>query len=428
MIQNIAEFLEELKKNGIEIIKASEYVKHPGLIGEMYEGLTTELLNKSIFKGFDLRVCSGKVKNNTGGISAQIDCMLVVGEGEDIPFTDKKVYHYSKVIAVFEVKKTLNKTEIIDSFAKMRTITEVSSNPDFDGEKSTMQMLRTAWQILTNTELPARNVVDALPEHLQYIYHVLFMEAFLPLRISIGYYGYKTEYALRNAFWKLLEEKTNLGERKGLGIGSFPSMIICGNNSLIKGNGMPNAIPFHDSHCYWSIYISSDKNPLLNLLDLIWTRLSFKFGISSTSIFDDGLTYEMFHRFIDCRFDKTENMMGWSYNYIEMSDSDLNLEAHEQKWVPVELDKFEFILINTLIKKEKIDRTEWDFNEFVKEKGVELDKILERLHKERLIFYNDTEIKLSTQQCHVTRMKGKFYAGEDGNGLMSKWIEQVRGS
>lgn len=427
MIQNIAEFLEELKKNGIEIIKASEYVKHPGLIGEMYEGLTTELLNKSIFQGFDLRVCSGKVKNNTGGLSAQIDCMLVVGEGEDIPFTDKKVYHYSQVIAVFEVKKTLNKSEIIDSFAKMKTITEVSSNPDFDGDKSTMQMLRTAWQILTNTELPARNLVDELPEHLQYIYHVLFMEAFLPLRISIGYFGYKSEYALRNAFWKLLEEKTNLGERRGLGIGSFPSMIICGNNSLIKANGMPNAIPFHDSHCYWSIYISSNKNPLLNLLDMIWTRLSYKFGISSTSIFDDGLTYETANRFIDCRFDKAENMMGWSYNYTELSDSVLNQAAPEQKWEPAELTNSEFELINALMQTDKIDRRDPAFQKFVQEKSIDLASILEILCTNRLIFYNETEIKLSTQQCRVAKINGKIYAGEDGNGLMSKWINQALG-
>lgn len=428
MIKNIAEFLEELRKNGIEIIKSAEYVKHPGLIGEMYEGLTAELLNKSIFSGLDLRVCSGKVKNNTGGISAQIDCMLVVGDGEDIPFTDKKVYHYSQVIAVFEVKKTLNKSEIIDTFDKMRSITEVSSNPDYDGEKHIMRMLRTAWELLTNSELPARNEVDQLPENLQNIYHVLLMEAFLPLRISIGYYGYKTEFALRNAFWKLLEEKTNLGERSGLGIGSFPSLMICGNNSLIKCNGMPNAIAFHDSHCYWSIYISSNKNPLLNLLDLIWTRLSFKFGISSTSIFDDGLTYESVHRFIDCRFDKDENMMGWSYNYIEMSDSDLNQVVPEHKWEPIELDKIEFIIINALLQKDKIDRNEPAFQKFVEDEGVDLATILEKLHIDRLIFYNETEIKLSTQQCRLAAINGKMYAGEDGNGLMSKWIDQVRSS
>lgn len=96
----------------------SEYIKQPGLIGDMYEGLTSELLNKSIFEGLDLRIASGKVKNNSGFLSSQIDCMLVVGDGDNIPFTNKKVYHYSQVIAVLEVKKILTKKKLSIPFSK----------------------------------------------------------------------------------------------------------------------------------------------------------------------------------------------------------------------------------------------------------------------------------------------------------------------
>ena len=228
----------------------------------------------------------------------------------------------------------------------MKSIINVSSNPDYDGDAYMMRMFKTAWELLTNSELPRREKIDELPEHLQYIYHTLFMEAFLPLRIVFGYFGYKSEFSLRNAFIKLLEEKVKKGEHEGFGIVSFPSLIICGNNSLMKANGMPNAIPFHDEYFYWSIYLSSNKNPLLNLLELIWTRLSFKFGISSTSIFNDDLTYDMAHRFIDCRFDKNEKILGWSYKYFELSDEDLTSTYKDENWQPIELDENELKIIH----------------------------------------------------------------------------------
>ena len=181
----------------------------------------------------------------------------------------------------------------------MQSVTKVCQNPDVDGEAYMMRMLRNAWILLTNTELPDRNKINELPEYLQYTYHILFMEAYLPLRITFGYFGYKSEYNLRNSFWKMLEEKATNGQTKGFGIGSFPSMIISENNSLLKCNGMPNAVPFHNENFYWSIYLSTNKKPLQNLLDLIWTRLSFKFEISSTYLFDDDLISESFHRFIE---------------------------------------------------------------------------------------------------------------------------------
>lgn len=425
MIKSISDFLEELKKNGIEIIKKSEYIKHPGLIGEMYEGLTNDLLNKSIFKDFDLRISSGKIKNNSGDISSQIDSMLVVGEGEIIPFTDKKVYHYSQVIAILEVKKNLNKKEILDSFAKMQSVTKVCSTPDLDGEPYIMRMLSNAWKLFTNTELPERNKLEKLPEYLQYTYHILFMEAFLPLRITFGYFGYKSEYSLRNSFWKILEEKVNIGENRGFGIGSFPSMIICENNSLLKCNGMPNAVPFQNKEFYWSIYLSTNKNPLMNLLDLIWTRLSFKFKISSTALFDDGLISESIHRFIDCKFESNEQQKGWSYSYIDIDESQLQTEPQIFEWKPVQLNKIEFIIINKLLKEEKIKINDKDFQKFILTEKINVEQTLKRLHSERLIFYNESEIKLSTEECLIVCKNGIFYAGENSNGLMSKWINKV---
>jgi hypothetical protein len=107
MIKTVSDFLAELKSKGTELIKKYEIVDHPVLIGDMYEGLTQEILNKSIFVGLNLKIVGGKIKNLKGDLSSEIDCMLVEGEGEKLPFTEKYIYHFTQVIAVIEVKKIL---------------------------------------------------------------------------------------------------------------------------------------------------------------------------------------------------------------------------------------------------------------------------------------------------------------------------------
>ena len=423
MIKNIADFLEELKKNGIELIDEKGNVEHPGMTGDIFEGLTTELLKKSIFQGLDLKIRTGKIKNNDNKLSSQIDCMLVTGDGENVPFTNHYIYHYSQVIAVLEVKKTLNKQQISNSHKNLKSIIDVSRGIDYDGENYMMRMLKISWELLTNTELPKREDLKNLSEDYQFIYHNLLMEAFFPLRIVFGYFGYNSEYALREGFIKMLEDKINAGERKGFGVGSLPNLIICNNYSLIKSNGMPFAIPFQNQEFYWPIMISSNKTPLLNLLELIWTRLSFKFRISST-IFDDDLEIDTAHKFLDCKLDSdSSGNKGWSYSYFYIDKNDLNQDFPSKQWEPPELDLKEFKLINVLCLEYELKLNDDYFIKLLEEYNCSEDEIVQSLINKRLIFKNNNSIKLSTRQCVAVVKNGKFYAGDDFNGMMTKWIK-----
>lgn len=106
MIVTISDFLQSVMNKEKELIKKYEIVRHGPTIGDMYEGLTSDLLNKAIFEGLDVRIASGKIKNKEGEFSNEIDCMIVEGEGERIPYTDKYIYDMTQVIAVLEIKKT----------------------------------------------------------------------------------------------------------------------------------------------------------------------------------------------------------------------------------------------------------------------------------------------------------------------------------
>ena len=90
------------------------------MTGDRYEGLTSNLLDRAVFDGPDLRVVDGKITNASGKLSDQIDCMLVHGEGTPIPYTTSFIYRIGQVLAVVEVKKTLYSTKFDDAGGRLR--------------------------------------------------------------------------------------------------------------------------------------------------------------------------------------------------------------------------------------------------------------------------------------------------------------------
>ncbi|MBJ8115850.1 MULTISPECIES: DUF6602 domain-containing protein [Bacillus] len=95
MIVTVSDFLQSLMEKEKELIKKYEIVGHAPTIGDMYEGLTAELLNKSLFKELDIRVAAGKIRNTEGEYSNEVDCMIVEGEGDKILYTEKYIYDIS---------------------------------------------------------------------------------------------------------------------------------------------------------------------------------------------------------------------------------------------------------------------------------------------------------------------------------------------
>jgi hypothetical protein len=58
MLRTIADLLEALMAKEREKLPEYDAIQHPGLFGEMYEGLTKKLVGKALFEGIDLRVAS----------------------------------------------------------------------------------------------------------------------------------------------------------------------------------------------------------------------------------------------------------------------------------------------------------------------------------------------------------------------------------
>lgn len=57
MINTIKDLIESLRNQGISEVSTFLDIKHGSTIGDMYEGLTKDLMNKAIFKNLGLKVC-----------------------------------------------------------------------------------------------------------------------------------------------------------------------------------------------------------------------------------------------------------------------------------------------------------------------------------------------------------------------------------
>ncbi len=201
MIKNVANLLKALIDQ--ETKKLDQFdIKHGPTIGNMYEGLTADILNKAIPPKINLKLMSGFIHDGQGNMTGEIDCMLVEGDGEKVPYTEKYKWHIKDVIAVFEIKKHLYSKELKDSFIHLRGVLDTygryvdtgNGSKTFDVSSS----LR-AFAKITGIVAPDRKDIEKLPFELQIIYHTLITEQISPIRIVLGYHGFKSENNLRDA-------------------------------------------------------------------------------------------------------------------------------------------------------------------------------------------------------------------------------------
>lgn len=413
MIVTVSDFLHSLMNKEKELISKYEVVGHAPTIGDMYEGLTADILNKALFKELDIRVTSGKIRNEDGEFSNEVDCMIVEGEGDPIPYTNKFIYNISQVIAVLEIKKNLYKNDLIDSYSKMHKVYKIG-----DLELKKIKGFRDAFRSIVRKELPDYKDVEALPFHEQMIYHSLLIEETLPVRVIFGYYGYKSEYALREAFVKLIIDESNNKKVSPLII---PDLVVCGNSSLVKLDAMPY-VGHLDKEEFWNFYASTTDNPLLYLLEIIWTRLSYKYNIDS-SVFGEDLEFEAFHPYLagkaKCLEDGT---MGWEYKYHTIPKEYLEHEPIRFEWQPAELNEHEWFIINWLCIHGSLDTNEPGFKQWLHSGGGILETLIQSLKEKNLAYFKKDEFKLLTDQCQVVCVKGKWYAAENKTNRLTNWV------
>lgn len=418
MIKTVADLLKAFIDEEKE--KLDSYnLTHGPTIGAMYEGLTKDVINKSIPPELSLQVVSG-FAHHKDQLSGEIDCMLVKGVGEAIPFTTKFKWPVSDVIAVFEVKKSLNAEEIEDSFNHLRQVSQLYSeylHSDEANASFNLEWPRKVFAQLTGVIPPSHHDAHNLSFDLEMIYHTLVTEFCGPIRVLVGHHGWKKEKTFRDHIYKLLLAR--MKNPAGMGVGSFPQLMIAGNHSIVKANGFPYVPHMHKG--MWMFLNSTSHNPIRLLLELIFTKLDGLYGTDLT--FDDSSDAEAMSPCLLTRAIKKESSVGWEYQYLEFSEKDLQSRGGTYKWEPAELSDAQAVIIHRLCAGEEVSIKSQSFVELAANAQGGFDAFLKSLTDTQLLALKDDLLVLITQKCQVVIMPdGKIRAGENNCNQMSQWI------
>lgn len=309
MIRTVSDFLVAVRDTALAEIDRSRPVGHPGMIGDMYEGLTRELLARSVFADFDLRVVQGKVLGPDGTLSDQLDCMVVVGEGEQLPYSPHFIYPLDQVLAVIEVKKTLYKGTLGDAHQNLLSVVDRSELRAIRGNQ-----IVPAFRAVSGTAIHSVSDVDTMSALHQQTYNSLVGDVLLPLRVALGYQGFVSEFTLREGFWRYLESKRTIDFSTPIRAFSpfaLPNLVIASDSSLVKLNAMPYALRRQQDE--WMLYGSIPGQSLLVLLELLWHRIASHFDVT-LDVFGEDLEIEQLNPLLSARVGiAPSGQLGWIY-------------------------------------------------------------------------------------------------------------------
>jgi hypothetical protein len=382
-------------------------ITHAPTIGKQYEDATIKALKAAIPDKYNLQVVSGFIRNSEGKLSDQIDCMVVKGEGQLIPPMDKEfVYHIRDVLAVIEVKKNLFSGELKDAYEHYLKIKDLKVEfEDLPGDlsRSIYKTFATATGILIRSFDEVRKIQNPLYYN---IFHGLVAQFILPLRIIIGYDGFSSERSLRSKFVKYLSKNIY---KKGFGPFSFPDLIICGENCLLKLTGEPYSPIIVDD--FYEFFVSSNNHNIRILSELVASRISRFHPIDFTG--DD--TNEPLNPFLGAKFKEVAGKQGWEYNF---HDENLKNNTPSEEWSPLFVEKDVFDIF-TILCQTPINVNHTIIRNF-KSKNPEIINHLIATHFVGI--HNEILYLITTSIKTCMLPDGTYAIGEDNYGYFSKWI------
>lgn len=422
MIKNVSELLLELSKKE-EIAIAKKRIKHPPTIGAMYEGLTKDILNFALPKDIDIKVVSGFVKDSMGNKSQQIDCMIVRGEGEKLPHIDEYIFHVKDVLAVIEVKKNLYSSQLLSAHNLHNSVLQLF---DSYSQSSELQVFNPCYAAYEFGRISGRKAPDYMSEDYyrlsineQAIYHALVLEQLTPLRITLGYNGFESEFSLRKSYEDIMDQHI---KQKGFAVRNIPQLVISNRYSLVKTNGMPYTSEISNTG-WWGILTSSNANPIYLLLEILFKKIEMLFHIS----FDwgDDLREENLVHFLAAKALKNKDELGWDI-LVKNYKSELfeGREAYSH-WMPLEVEEPVFQLVELLSCESGsvLYFNSSELIELLKKFDLTLDK-LKLLAMETSLIVTDNSSFLPATTIGFCEYNGKYLIADDSSGRFTRWLQK----
>lgn len=419
MINTISDLLKAFVE-AEKIALNKQDINHPPTIGDMYEGLTKELVNRSIFTGLNLVVST---QSFIEGCYTEFDVILAEGEGETVPYTTSKKYQPSQVIAVFQVKKTLTSKELRDSYDNLKNVAIVFQDNITNTDSS---MLSDSFNKICHKEIAAHEKGQLDPQE-EHIYDTLFKDSSFPLRIILGYNGYKTEKGLRDAFVNFIKDNTSTETTKKteFSLLTFPNLIISDGFSLVKLTGCPYCSSLKEADGWWEVVASTHHNPMHVFLEMLWTKLAYRFHDLPQEIFGDDLETEILSYFLKAKthLDKDGEPIGWDIGYTYIDEKTLLQNNGLREWAPAIVDSAQSVVLNRLGSHDIDISQDNGLEEFVLQNGyTSLMDFISSLEQLGFVTLDGSILKLLTKQLVQVKFDGNTYAADNYDGKLKRWV------
>ncbi|MFJ4085394.1 DUF6602 domain-containing protein [Pseudomonas psychrophila] len=417
----LSELLKKIRDRE-KVVLDEHQIKHAPTIGKMYEGLTKELLNQSKLDEYGVKVVSGFMQVGEEQ-SVQIDCMIVIGEGVPVPKTDEFTYPTHQVLAVIEVKKNLMATEMADAYDHLNDTLRLSKLDYQRQEDENTLEFSTArpaaeYMCLFGEPAPRYEESRSLPFHKRAVYHTLVRERLTPVRIAIGYNGFKSEQNFRNSINRFYDNKVN---KQGYGVINMPNLMISDGFSVIKTNGLPYQ-GFWSELDGWGWLASSSSNPFLLILELLYDRIELALGVTV----DRGpdLQEEVLHPLMLAKPVQTEQGMGWSYMVLTAKVP--KDEPQSREWTPLEISSFQKDLLALVHEHGELSNDDPTLTNFKKQHTIEdIHGLVQPLLEARFLLSSNGTLSVGPTDLAVAKVGEQWYCGNDAGGRFKQWITRL---
>ena len=408
MIRTISDLLNQFLEREKKLIEEQineEKVKHRPTLGDAFEDLTREALEK-VLPCDSLVVSSGFIRNaETGELTPELDCILSLQDGDQFRRTDKKIFNVEDVLAVIQVKKTLYGKQIQEGFDNLYSV--IGCPQDYN--ENIWGSVKRVFQKSTGILEPDR-ITDLSPM-LHDFHRMIATDANWPIRILIGYDGYKNETTLRKGLAKHIDKALGT-ERSGPIV--FPNLILGPNASAVKAIGLPWMSQMIDGH--WPMLLTTSVKPAVLFLESIWTRLVNR-GFGNAGLFGDDLEQEIYHPLIFA----SANEKGWQYTLTKAKVEEIVEQSKIVPWQPIQVSKEAQELIFRVGRNQSVD-----VSKEKPEVQKEIWTAFEELRGAQIIgqnINNSNVLRLLTEKCDTAFLPdGRLFAGENNTGQLTRWI------
>lgn len=424
MIKNVSDllagFIAEEQRNVSNVD-----MPHMPTLGEAYEEITKHGISQKYIlpPGNELKVVSGFLTIGNKQMPHQLDCMLVVGEGIKYGLTEKYIYDIDQVLAIFEVKKTLRKEDLLDAITHLGEIKEECLkffHEKFDREELDLDIsvVSKHFSYLTGKTLNSFQDIFHLSDKDKTIAMTLSFEMWAPLTIIHGYAGYTREGDLKNALQSVLELVEDANSGRGIRFIDFPNLITTNQVGVVKTVALPYfAICDYKSeekdYNSWAYLCSYKLNAAHIIIESLWSKMGCKLGYRMP--FGDDQEIEQLSPLVVF----IPNTESWNFEIINKVQLP-KIKSSFSEWSPIEVAKAEYDFLLMIILHGGVSLSNNIVQNFIDQSGF--DRFQNLIKMSYILGFSDNSINIIASSLFL-ETKGKYYFSHDRDRF-SVWCKK----